>query len=125
MRDPRTRKLAQLIVHHSCELRAGEAVLIESFDLNDGLVLDLIDETRAVGAIPVVSLRSNAVIRTQLLGATEAQLKVQAELELHQMKQVQAYVGIRGTNNVSELSDVPAEAMNLHQKLVARPVHLD
>ena len=75
MRDPRTRKLAHLIVHHSCELKSGEAVLIEAFDVADGLVLDLIEETRAVGAIPVVSIRSNAVIRSQLVGATEAQLK--------------------------------------------------
>ena len=91
MRDPRTRQLAKLIVNHSCELKAGEAVLIESFDLADGLVLDLIEETQAVGAIPVVSIRDNAVIRAQLRGASEAQLKVQAEIELHQMKQVQAY----------------------------------
>src|SRR5689334_25276457 len=116
MRDPRTRKLAHLIVHHSCELKPGEAVLIEAFDLADGLVLDLIEETRAVGAIPVVSVRSNAVIRTQLLGATEAQLKVQAALELHQMKQVQAYIGIRGSVNVSKLADVPSEKQALDQQ---------
>ena len=87
MRDPRTRALAELIVRHSCQLQPGEAVLIESFDLHDGLVLDLIEATQAVGAIPVVSLRDNAVIRAQLRGATEAQLQLQAELELHQMKQ--------------------------------------
>ncbi len=125
MRDPRTRQLAKLIVNHSCELQAGEAVLIESFDLADGLVLDLIEETQAVGAIPVVSLRDNAVIRAQLLGATEAQLKLQAEIELQQMKQVQAYVGIRASSNVSELGDVPADRMSLYQQLVAKPVHLD
>ena len=125
MRDPRTRQLAHLIVNHSCGLRPGEAVLIEAFDVADGLVLDLIEETRAAGAIPVVSLRSNAVIRSQLLAATEAQLKVQAELELHQMKQVQAYVGIRGSANVSELADVPADRMALYQQIVAKPVHLD
>src|SRR5262245_61031686 len=87
MRDPRTRQLARLIVHHSCELQPGEAVLIESFDLSDGLVLDLVEETQAAGAIPVVSLRDNAVIRTQLRSATQKQLEVQAEIELQQMKQ--------------------------------------
>ena len=125
MRDARTRQLAHLIVHHSCELRAGEAVLIEAFDLADGLVTDLIEETQAAGAIPVVSVRSNAVLRTQLQRATEAQLQVQAEIELHQMKQVQAYVGIRASTNVSELADVPPERMSLYQQIVAKPVHLD
>ena len=125
MRDPRTRQLAKLIVNHSCELKAGEAVLIESFDLADGLVLDLIEETQAVGAIPVVSIRDNGVIRAQLRGATEAQLKIQADLELYQMKAVQAYIGIRASTNVSELSDVPADRMNLYQQIVSKPVHLD
>ncbi len=125
MRDPRTRKLARLIVNHSCRLRSGEAVLIESFDLSDGLVLDLVEETHAVGAIPVVSLRDQAVLRTQLLRATEAQLRVQAAIELQQMQQVQAYVGIRASSNVSELGDVPSDRMSLYQEIVAKPVHLD
>ncbi|MEY4070835.1 MAG: hypothetical protein RL721_1449 [Candidatus Eisenbacteria bacterium] len=125
MRDPRTRALAKLIVKHSCALKPGEAVLIEAFDLHDGLVLDLVEETQAAGAIPVVSLRDNAVIRAQLRGATEAQLKVQAAIELHQMQQVQAYIGIRASANVSELSDVPGDRMAQYQAIVAKPVHLD
>jgi aminopeptidase len=125
MRDVRTRELARLIVNHSCRLRPGEAVLIESFDLADGIVLDLVEETQAAGAIPVVSLRDNAVLRAQLLRATEAQLKVQAEIELQQMRQVQAYVGIRASRNVNELADVPADRMSLYQQIVAKTVHLD
>jgi len=125
MRDARTRELARLIVHHSCRLQAGEAVLIESFDLADGLLLDLVEETHAVGALPVVSLRDNAVLRTQLLRATEAQLEIQAEIELQQMRRVQAYVGIRASRNANELADVPADRMSLYQRIVAKPVHLD
>ena len=125
MRDPRTKQLAHLIVHHSTELRSGEAILIEAFDMENGLVLDLVDEAQAVGAVPVVYIRDNAVLRAQLRGATERSLAVQAEIELNQMKQVQAYVGVRGSTNVSELADVPADRMGLYQKLVAQPVHLD
>jgi aminopeptidase len=125
MRDARTQKLAHLIVHHSTALRPGEAVLIESFDLSNGLVLDLVDEAQKAGAHPIVSLRNNAVIRAQLRGATEESLKVQAAIEMHQMQQVQAYVGLRASDNVSELSDVPGEKMSLYQKLVAQPVHLE
>jgi aminopeptidase len=124
MRDPRTQKLAHLIVHHSTELKAGEAAMIEAFDLADGLVLDLIDEIQKVGATAIVNLRSNAAIRAQLLGATEASMKLQGELELAQMKAVQVYIGIRASDNVSELSDVPGDKMALFQRLVAQPVHL-
>ena len=61
MRDPRNARLAQVIVHHSLRLQAGEAVLVESFDVAGELVLDLIEEVQRVRAIPVVALRSNAV----------------------------------------------------------------
>ncbi len=125
MRDARTQKLAHLIVHHSTQIKPGDVILIEAFDLNHGLVIDIVAEVQKAGGIPLVSLRNNAVIRQQLLGATEAALKLQGEIELHQMKQVQAYVGLRASDNVSELSDVPGDKMAMFQKLVAQPVHLE
>ncbi len=125
MRDPRNARLARVIVEHSTQLKSGEAVLIEAFDLADGLVLDLVDAAHDVGAIPVVYLRSNAVNRALLSRATERQFQIQAEIELAQMKSVQAYVGIRAASNASELSDVPPEQQAMHSKLVVHPVHLD
>ena len=125
MRDPRTQQLANLIVHHSTALKPGEAILIEAFDMTNALVVDLVETVQKAGAIPIVSVRDNGVIRAQLRGATEAALQVQAKIELFQMQQVQAYVGIRGSENVSELGDVPGENMGMFQRIVAQPVHLD
>ncbi len=125
MRDPRTQQLANLIVHHSTALKPGEAILIEAFDMTNALVVDLVETVQKTGAIPIVSVRDNGVIRAQLRGATEAALQVQAKIELFQMQQVQAYVGIRGSENVSELGDVPGENMGMFQRIVAQPVHLD
>ncbi|HEY6867068.1 MAG TPA: aminopeptidase [Candidatus Eisenbacteria bacterium] len=125
MRDPRNAQLARVIVHHSTQLKPGEAIMIEAFDLAGGLVLDLIDEVQRAKGVPVVVLRDNAVNRSLLRSATEAQLRVQSEIELHQMKQVQAYVGLRGAGNISELADVPADRIALYTRLVAQPVHLD
>jgi aminopeptidase len=125
MRDPRCAQLAQVIVHHSTRLAPGDAVLIESYDLADGLVLDLVEAAHAAGAIPLVHLRSNAVLRSQLLHASEAQLKLQGEIEMFQMERVQAYVGIRAAANAAQLSDVPGERMEGFQRWVGQPVHLD
>ena len=125
MRDPRSARLAQLLVRHSTQLTAGESVLIEAFDVPDMIVLDLIEAVQAVGAHPVVSVRSNAAIRSQLLGATEGALRVQAAIERFQMEQVQAYIGLRGSGNISVLSDVAADRMRLYQEIVVKPVHLD
>jgi aminopeptidase len=125
MRDPRGARLAQVIVNHSTRLIPGDAVLIEAFDLADGLVLDLVDAAHAASALPLVHLRSNAVLRSQLLHATEAQLALQGAIEMFQMERVQAYVGIRAAANSVELSDVPGDRMELYQRLVGQPVHLD
>lgn len=125
MRDPRNAKLARVIVEHSTQLAPGEAVLIEAFDLEGGLVLDLVDAVHAAQAIPLVALRSNAVNRSLISGGTEKQFQIQAEIELMQMKQVQAYVGIRASANSSELAGVPGDRMGLYSRLVSRPVHLD
>src|SRR5262245_15167340 len=90
MRDPRGVQLARLIVRHSTELKPGEAVLIEAFDTQDGLLFDLVEAVHEADAIPLVALRSNAVIRSQLLRASEPQLKLQAALEMAHMERVQA-----------------------------------
>jgi aminopeptidase len=60
-----------------------------------------------------------------MVGGTEEQFRLQAELELFQMQKVQAYVGLRGSFNSSELADVPSDRMALYSKLVMQPVHLD
>jgi aminopeptidase len=125
MRDPRNARLAQVVIRHSTQLQPGEAILIESFDLADGLVLDLVEAAHAAGGIPVVCLRSNAVNRSLIRGGTDRQFKIQSELELFQMKQVQAYVGLRAAENSSELADVPGDRMGMHSRIVAQPVHLD
>ena len=123
MRDPRNARLARVIVNHSTQLERGEVILIEAFDLVDGLVLDLIDAAHEVGGIPLVYLRNNAVHRAQVRGGTEAAMRLQGEIELFQMKKAQAYVGLRAANNSSELADVSAEQMALHTRLVSHPVH--
>jgi len=125
MRDPRNARLAQVIVRHSTRLQPGEACLVEAFDVADGLVLDLVNAIHAAKAVPIVSLKSVGVNRELLRGATEAQLRAQARIEMAQMESVQAYVGLRGASNASELADVPPERMGLWTRIVQRPVHLD
>ena len=125
MRDPRNARLARVIVHHSTRLEPGEAILIESFDLASGLVLDLVDAAFDAQAIPIVYLRSNAANRNLMRRGTEKLFKIQSDIEMFQMKQVQAYVGLRAGENGSELSDVPGDRMALHARLVVHPVHLE
>ena len=58
-----------------------------------------------------------------LLGATEEQLKILAENEAAKMRQMDCYIGVRGRNNLAEMSDVPEDKLALYDKLYMNPVH--
>lgn len=122
MRDPRNARLAHVIVHHSTALQPGESVMIEAFDVADGLLLDLVDEVHRVGALPVVVLRDQSVQRQLVRAGGEAQFRLQAEIDLFAMRKMQAYVGIRGARNTSELSDLSSETLSRYTKLVSHPL---
>ena len=125
MPDPRETKLAELIIGYSTALKRDENVLIESFDLANGLVTELVRAAHAAGARPFVSVRSNELISELVRGAGAEQIQEWGELDRARMKRMQAYVGVRASLNASELSDVPPEKMAQWVKYYQRPVHLE
>ena len=50
-------------------------------------------------------------------------MKLCGAIELARMEQMQAYIGIRGAANSSQLADVPREKMDLYQKNWLRVVN--
>jgi len=123
--DPRLERLADVLIGHSTKLAAGETVLIECFDLPEPtLPCVLVRKATERGAIALVSVKSNRILRELWRHGTAKQLRLIGELEKTRMKQVQAYIGIRGTENVSEMSDVPPDKMDLYQTHIWDPVHL-
>ncbi len=125
MHDPRREQLARVIVEHSTRLEPGETILIEAFDLRSDLVIEIVEAAQRVGGLPVVYLRDQRLIRQLVEKGTEAQFAIQADIELYQMKKAQAYVGIRGADNASELSGVDPGRMRLYTQTVSSPVHMD
>ena len=126
MNDPRNARLAQVLVDHSCRLAAGEKILIETFDLPDtGLVRRLVELIAQRGGLPVVSCKSNSVLRTLYQTATRESLTVMGDLERRRMEEMDAYIGIRGAANSDEFADVPPEQMDLYQECWWKPVHID
>lgn len=121
MPDPRYDLLAKRLLSHSVALRAGENILFELFDIPDEMASALVRESLARGAAPFVSIRRGRLDRELLLGLGEAALGAAAEVELFRMKKMHAYVAIRGSQNITEMSDVPAEKSRLAARM-ARPV---
>ena len=124
--DPRNEQLAKNLVSYSCRLKKGEKVLISSNGLTDmPLVKALIKEIYKVGAIPYVDIRSNAVERELLMGATKEQYELLAKVDAMKMEQMDAYIGIGANSNTAELSDVPSEKMDMYEKVYSKTVHHD
>lgn len=125
MKDPRIDKLAEVLVQHSTRLKKGENVLIEVFDVPETVAVALIRQAVAVGAVPFVTVKQNSILRELYTRAGDHGLRIAGELEARRMEQMDAYIAIRGSNNVSELSDVPDEGMKRYQKFWWQPVHMD
>ncbi|AQT86538.1 thermophilic metalloprotease, M29 family [Paenibacillus larvae subsp. larvae] len=123
MRDPRLEIFAKNIIRYSTELQPGENILIELIGLKDNeLAKCFIEEVQAVGAFPFLEFRDAAVTRKLIMNGTEEQFKRMAEIELERMRKMDAYVGVRSGENVTETSDVPEEKMKMFMSLYQRPV---
>jgi aminopeptidase len=121
MNDPRFDRLAEVLTGFSCALKKGERVLIDAFDVPDLFVIALVRAVRARGAIPYVNLQKARITRELLKGATAEQYELSAGLELARMQKMQAYIAARGSDNIFETSDVPADRVQLVAKAM-KPV---
>jgi len=124
MLDPRIKTLADGLIEYSCSLKRGETVLIEAIDVPHEMVIQLIRSARSKGGRVLVTLKSNTVLREIVKDATEAEIKQFAACELYRMKKVDAYIGIRGSHNVTEMSDVPGDKMQQYTRHWIQPVHI-
>src|SRR4029453_4857433 len=116
MHDGRFDKLAKLLVEYSIRLKRNEAVLIEAFDIPDAMTIALIRAARKAGGGPFAQTYHARLSRALAPEASARQLNTMQSHELARMKKMGAYIAVRGSNNVTELSDVPPDTM----KLIAR-----
>ncbi len=123
--DKRIRVLAHNLVNYSVNLKEGEKLLIELTDEGHELGQALVKEAYKVGGIPFLTVKDQSLQRELLMGASREQMEMIAAYEAMRMKQMDAYISIRGSFNINELSDVPAEKMSLYQKYWLKPVHGD
>lgn len=125
MLDSRITKLAKGLVNYSVDLKKGEKCLIEAFGIDNALVKALVKEVYAVGGYPFVQIRDNAVTREIINGLDETAVKLMTDYDSYIMKDMDAYIGIRGGDNCYELSDVNGAKNSLYQSIYSKKVHSD
>ncbi len=123
MIDPRITKLAETLVGYSCAVGSGEKILIEAIDVPHEFTTECIRVASERGGMPLVLLKSLQVERALRSHATLPQFELMTEVENTAMKNVDCYIGARGSHNVAELSDVPPEGTNIYESTVWQEVH--
>ena len=123
MKDKRLETLAHNLINYSCKLKKGEKVLIhitgEHFDFGTMLV----KEAYAAGGHPFIKTNNAQLQRALLNNVSEEALKIMTENDAALMKQMDAYIGIRGGDNTSEMGDVPSDKMGLYMSIYGKKVH--
>lgn len=123
--DPRIKTLAKNLIGYSTSLAQGEKILIEMFDDALPLAKVLVDEAYAVGGIPFLEMKNSQLQRALLMKASDEQLKLAASWEEARMKEMDAYIAIRASFNITEMADVPPSQLKSYQHNWVKPVHLD
>jgi len=123
MLDSRIKTLSYNLVNHSCRVQSGENVLIEVFGDHIEIATQLVNEVYAADGYPFVHLRNNSILRSLIKGTSEENMSLWADIDASLMKKMDAYIGIRGGDNSSELSDVPSDKMEIYSTTYGKKVH--
>lgn len=121
MKDPRIQRIAELLVNHSIKVQPNEHVLVQTnTEIDLSVVRAIIKEIHKAGGFAHTDLRDATVTRQLILGGTEEQFKILAEIEVERMTRMDGFINLRSPENASELSDVPSEKMELYANTYGR-----
>ena len=124
MEDPRIRKFAQFLIRSAVGLEKGEKILIELHGSETGLMKALVQEAYAVGGKPFVHIFDYAVEGALVQGADAEHMEEIASYELQRMRDMDAYIDIRATTNISMWHNVSDEAQKRYRQYYWGPIHL-
>ncbi|MBD3378833.1 aminopeptidase [candidate division KSB1 bacterium] len=124
MKDPRFNDLARVLIHHSTALQKGEKILIEAIDIPHEMVIAIMRAAHDKGGIPFTSIKQGPILRDLYRLATEQSMEMIGKWEADRMAEMDAYIALRGSHNVTEMSDVPPEKMKIYQNHWWEPVHI-
>ena len=110
--------MAKVLVGYSCSVKPGENVMIQATGADSQIVASIVREVYAAGGRPFVNIGDPRISREILSVMTPESAKFAAECEMYRMRKIQCYIAIRGGENSFELSDVPAEKINLFNQIM-------
>jgi aminopeptidase len=122
--DQRITTLAENLVNYSCQVKTGDKVYIHyTGAATRPLAKALVQAVYAAGGLPFIHYTDPQLQRLQIMECTKEQMELMAQVDALEMSNMDCYIAVRGTDNVSELSDVPADRMALYERYYVTPVH--
>ena len=115
--DPRVRKLAQQTVRYSLEVKPGTNVIISGGEEAREFILELYKEVILQGAHPIVNVRLDGMNDFFYKYANKEQIEKFPDLQMHQIKNCQYYIGINTSSNTRELSNADPKKIIARKKV--------
>lgn len=125
MEDPRIRKFAHFLINRAVYLQPEEKILIEVHGKERSLAIALVEEAYAAGGKPFVHLFDYELEAALFNGADQEHMSNIASYEINRMKDMDAYIDIRATDNVNAFKSVSDTGMEAYRKAYWGPLHLD
>lgn len=123
-KDERIARLAENLIKNSVKLKKGEQIYIEAIGLSTmPLVQELVKAATKAGGVPFYYFNEQSLQKEFIENASVPQMKAQAEIHKQLMANSQAYIGVRGNDDLFKMSSVDPEKMNNYQKYYWNPVH--
>lgn len=113
--DSRIRDHAEIIADHSTSIKSGDDVIIQGSSLADDLVVALYELCGERGANPIRMGGGDRAMRAYLSAADPESFEL-PEHALAAMEAADIVIGIRGTANASERSDVDPRTTSAYQQ---------
>ncbi|MEX0719446.1 MAG: aminopeptidase [Balneolaceae bacterium] len=120
-------QLATLILEHSTEVKKGQNVMVQLIGLKGiNLLRALVEQIRQKEAHPFIQIEDSETQRVLIENGDENFWKNQAAVDqLPLMKQMEAFIGIRASENIYENSLASKEANKAYSEHFLHPVHFD
>ncbi len=126
MKDERIVRLANNLLDYSIKLKPNENILIEL--IGEGclpLAKELIKQAYEIGAKPFFNIVNYQLLKEVIKNGTEESMKLYAKYDLEKMRDMDAYIGIRASDNTSELSGIDSGKIDIYNKYYTMPVHFE
>ena len=90
--------------------------MIEAFDIPEEMVIATIRAAREVGGLPFVTWKNNLILKELISETTDEHMDQIGSVEKFRMENMDAYIGLRGSLNISEMSDVKSDTIKRGEK---------